>query len=59
MKAVCPLCIRPITTILHNIRSQDDYDIEEVIPPQDDVLGNIGIEYDHMFHVDDTDTDSS
>ncbi|XP_065215895.1 clumping factor B-like [Planococcus citri] len=57
VKAVCPLCIGPITGILHNIRSQDDYDIEKVEPPRVDVLANI--DNDLIFDIDDTDTDSS
>ena len=40
MRAVCPLCVRPITSIINNVRSVDDYDLQIVEPPEKDVLAN-------------------
>lgn len=40
MRAVCPLCVQPISSIIYNVRSADDYDIQTVQPPAYDVLSN-------------------
>ena len=29
-KTTCPICVRPISSIIHNIRSNDHYDVEYV-----------------------------
>lgn len=57
VKAVCPLCVTPVTKILHNIRSLSDYDVYNVVPPERDVLASIDDDLD--FAIDTTDTDSS
>ncbi len=38
MKPVCPLCIQPISGIINNVRSLDDYDIHDVLPVQTEVF---------------------
>lgn len=40
LRATCPLCLQPITAIIKNVRSIDDYDIEQVAPPQIDVFAD-------------------
>jgi len=34
VKAECPLCKVAFGSIIHNVRSQDDYDIDNVAPPR-------------------------
>ena len=37
---MCPLCVQPIDSIISNVRSADDYDLQAVKPPEIDVLSN-------------------
>lgn len=64
MRAVCPLCVQPISGIIYNVRSANDYDLQLVKPPEKDILSNLdtdvdlwGLGEDDYFHdeIDDDD----
>ena len=64
VQAVCPLCKRPFTHIIHNIRSNDDYDQLQVVeqntegaPDLAGILDSVSRKYAnkifrfHFFHI--------